>query len=82
MSQSLSFTERVVSPTPSFFKKLRTAGLVLAAISGALVAAPVAVPAIVVKIAGYLAVAGGVATAVSQTAVEDASLQQQANEQQ
>lgn len=75
MSESLTITQRVVLPTPSFFKKLRTAGLVLAAISGALVAGPVAVPAIIVKIAGYLAVAGGVVTAVSQTAVADSSLQ-------
>lgn len=74
MSQSLTFKQRVVLPTPSFFKKLRAAGLVLAAVSGALAAGPV--PAIVAKVAGYLAVAGGVATAVSQTAVDDGSLQQ------
>ena len=61
---------RVNAPTPKFFKKLRNIGLVLATISGTLVAVPVALPAVVVKIAGYLAVASGVASAVSQTAVE------------
>ena len=62
--------ERVQSPTPKFFKKLRNIGLVLATIATTVVAAPVALPAVVVKIAGYLAIAGGIAGAVSQTAVE------------
>ena len=54
------------APTPKFFKKIRNLGLVLAAISGTLIAAPVALPAVVVQIAGYLAVAATAATAVSQ----------------
>lgn len=62
--------ERVQSPTPKFFKKLRNIGLVLATVATTVVAAPVALPAVVIKIAGYLAVAGGIASAVSQTAVE------------
>lgn len=66
----LTLIERVVSPTPTFFRKLRTVGLALAAVSGALLAAPVALPAIVIHIAGYLAVAGTVVTAVSQVTVE------------
>ncbi|MCP9749481.1 hypothetical protein EGI32_00690 [Ferruginibacter sp. HRS2-29] len=61
---------RMKKKTPTFFKKLRNIGLGLAAVSAAIVAGPVALPAIVIKIAGYLAVAGGVATAVSQTAVK------------
>jgi uncharacterized transporter YbjL len=62
--------ERVQSPTPKFFKKLRNIGLVLVTLATTVVAAPVALPAVVIKIAGYLAVAGGIAGAVSQTAVE------------
>jgi hypothetical protein len=62
--------KRVSSPTPMFFKKLRNIGLVLATIAGTVAAAPVALPAVVIKVAGYLAVASGVASAVSQTAVE------------
>lgn len=62
--------ERIQSPTPTFFKKLRNIGLVLATIATTVVAAPVALPAVVIKIAGYLAVAGSIAGAVSQTAVE------------
>jgi hypothetical protein len=61
---------RVNAPTPKFFKKLRNIGLVLATVAGTIAAAPVALPAVIIKIAGYLAVASGVASAVSQTAVE------------
>ena len=66
----MKLSERVQAPTPTFFKRLRNIGLILAAISGTLVAAPVALPAVVIQIAGYLAVASSVASAVSQTAVE------------
>jgi hypothetical protein len=62
--------QRVKSPTPKFFKKLRNIGLTVAAIAGTIIAAPVALPAVVVKVAGYLVVAGGVLSGASQTAVE------------
>jgi len=67
---NMSVVERVKAPTPKFFRTLRTIGLALAAIGGAILAAPVAVPAALVSIAGYVALAGGVMTAVSQTAVD------------
>jgi hypothetical protein len=67
---SMSVLERAAAPTPKFFEKLKIIGITLAAVSGALLTAPVALPAIVTTIAGYLAVAGTVATAVSQVAVE------------
>lgn len=57
---------RATSPTPKFFKVLRTVGLALAAIGGTILAAPVALPVIVTTIGGYVAVAGGVLTAASQ----------------
>lgn len=68
-TDKLSLTQRLTAPTPGFFKKLRNIGVVLAAISGTLVAAPVALPAAITTLAGYLAVAGSVLGAVSQTAV-------------
>ncbi|MBC8034116.1 MAG: hypothetical protein H7Y03_08230 [Chitinophagaceae bacterium] len=67
---ALSIGERLLAPTPPFFKKLKNIGLTLAAISAAIIAAPVALPTIVVTIASYLAVAGSVIAAVSQTTVE------------
>lgn len=67
----MNIAERVTSPTPPFFKKIRNAGLLLAAVSGTLLAAPLPLPEVVTKIAAYLGVASTVASAVSQTAVCD-----------
>ena len=64
--------ERLKGPTPRVFRRVRNAGLILTGISGALLAAPVALPAVIVSAAGYLALAGAVAGALSQTAVKDA----------
>jgi hypothetical protein len=64
----MTIKQRLSEPTPKFFKKVRNIGLALAAISATLLASPVALPLVVIKIAGYLAVAGSVAGAVSQTA--------------
>jgi len=57
---------RAKAPTPKFFKVLRTVGLALAAVGGTILAAPIALPAIVTTIGGYVAVAGGVLSAASQ----------------
>ena len=62
----MNIIKRIYSPTPKFFKVLRNIGLVLAALGGTILAAPVALPAIVVTVGGYVAVAGGVISAVSQ----------------
>jgi len=63
--------KRMQKPTPGFFKKVRNIGLTLGAIGATIIAAPVALPAILVKIAGYLTVAGAVAGTISQTAVKN-----------
>lgn len=67
----MNVVQRAKAPTPKFFKILRTIGLALLAVSGSIIAAPVALPAVVVTIAGYSAVAGGVISAVSQITVKD-----------
>ena len=68
----MKVVERIKAPTPKFFKILRTIGLALLAISGTIVAAPIVLPVTVVTVAGYMAVAGGVISAVSQmTVVEE-----------
>ena len=67
----MNLIERAVSPTPTFFQKLRNIGLALAAVSAAIIAAPVSLPTIVVTIAGYLAVAGTVLGAVSQITIPE-----------
>ncbi len=67
----MNVVERAKAPTPKFFRVLRTVGLALLAVSGSIVAAPVALPTIIVTVAGYAAVAGTVLSAVSQVTVDD-----------
>lgn len=65
----MNLVDRAKSPTPKFFKLLRTIGVTMVAISGSVLASPVALPTAVVAAAGYFAVAGGVLSAVSQVTV-------------
>lgn len=67
----MNVLERAQAPTPKFFKALRSIGLIIAAIGGAIVTAPVALPVAVVTVGGYLTVAGGVLSAISQITVDD-----------
>ena len=67
----MNLIERAAKPTPKFFRKLRNIGLTVAAIGTSLIAAPVALPAVLIKIAGYLTVAGTVMSGVSQVTVSD-----------
>ena len=65
----LSILERAKAPTPKIFRTLKIIGLTLGAAAGTLLTAP-GLPAIVVTIASYIAVAGTVASAVSQITVD------------
>lgn len=62
--------ERIMGPTPRFFRRLRTIGLALGAAAATILAAPIALPAAVIVAAGYVAVAGSVAVAVSQLTLD------------
>jgi len=61
--------KRMKRRTPKFFRKIRNISLTLAGVGAAILTAPVALPAIVLQVGGYLALAGTVAGVVSQTAV-------------
>ena len=76
----MNIVERVKAPTPKFFKTLRTIGLALAAVGGTILAAPIALPAGLIATAGYITLAGGVLTAVSQTAVDNGNAKATENE--
>ncbi|WP_413533726.1 hypothetical protein [Empedobacter brevis] len=67
----MTILNRITAPTPKLFQQIRNIGLTLAAVGGILIAAPVALPATIVTIGGYLTVAGGVLSAVSQLTVND-----------
>ena len=66
---ALTLAQRVAAPTPKFFRILRTIGVVVGLVGASILASPVALPAALVSIGGYLALAGTIVTGVSQTAV-------------
>ena len=66
-----SLRERVNAETPLFFRKLRFLGLVTVTIGTTILAAPIAVPALVTTLSGYIVLGGTVLTAVSQITVEN-----------
>lgn len=69
-SNSLNLVERVKAPTPKWFKIIRTVGITLTAVGGAILTAPVTLPATIVAVGGYLILGGTVATAIAQTAMQ------------
>ena len=66
----MNLTERVLAPTPKWFKILRTVGIALASVGGIIIASPVALPVGIVSAAGYLILGGSIISVVSQTGVK------------
>lgn len=62
---------RLSEPTPKFFRRLRNIGLGIAAAGTAILTAPVALPAALVSVAGYLIATGSVAAAVAQAVTDE-----------
>jgi len=58
------------SETPQFWKKVQKIGVVAGAIGGVIVASPVALPAALVTLSGYLLLAGSVTATLAQLTVE------------
>ncbi|TYZ12629.1 hypothetical protein FY528_04870 [Hymenobacter lutimineralis] len=79
-TKKMSLLDRVTLPTPRFFRKVRTIGAALAAVGGVIATAPVALPAAVVALGGYLVLAGSIAAAVSSVAVEPGAQEAAAQE--
>jgi hypothetical protein len=67
----MKIIERYKKPTPKFFRVLRNIGIALATAGGAIIAAPVSIPAAIITVATYMTIAGTVVTAVSQAVVSD-----------
>ena len=73
---SLNLVERVTAPTPKWFKNIRNIGITLTAVGGAILTAPIALPATIVTVGGYLILGGTVATAIAQTAMRDDNVEE------
>lgn len=63
--------KRWTAKTPTFWKKVQKVGLVAGAVGGVLIAAPIALPSVLITLGGYLVTAGGVTAALSQLTVEN-----------
>ncbi|SHG31139.1 hypothetical protein SAMN05444396_10833 [Flavobacterium segetis] len=70
----MNLIKRVKGPTSKLFRIWKNIGLALLNISGSVIAAEIVLPVAVVSIAGYIAVAGGVISAISQVTVDEAAL--------
>jgi len=68
-TNNFNLVNRIQEPTPKWFKTIRSAGLILSAVGGALLAAPVALPTVLISVGGYLLLGGTIASAISQTAI-------------
>jgi hypothetical protein len=66
----MNIIKRAVLPTPKFFQTLRNIGLLLAGVGASLFASPVQLPGEITEIAGYMVLAGGIISAVSQITVD------------
>ena len=69
-NKNMNVVERVVAPTPKWFKILRTIGITLASVGGVIIASPIALPVGLVSAAGYLVLGGSIISIVSQTALK------------
>jgi hypothetical protein len=58
----LTLAQRVMAPTPKFFRLLRTIGVVIGLLGEAILASPLALPVVVITVGGYLALAGSIVT--------------------
>jgi hypothetical protein len=65
-----SVAQRIKAPTPKFFRKLRTIGLIIGGVGAALLASPTVLPEAVMCLSGYLVTAGAILAAVCQTTKE------------
>jgi len=65
-----NIVRRFKAPTPVFWKKIRNKMILIGTVSGALLAAPIALPAIVVTLAGYGLAVGSVGAILAQATEE------------
>ena len=63
--------QRWNSKTPTFWKKVQSIAILVGAVAGTIIAAPIALPAAVITVAGYAVAVGTAVATVSQFTVED-----------
>ena len=66
-----SLKERWNGKTPKFWKRVQRWAIITGAVAGAIIAAPVTLPAVVITTATYVATVATTAATLSQLTVED-----------
>ena len=66
----MKITERIKSKSPKLFQRITNTCIVLGVIGGALLTAPISLPAGVVALAGYMVTAGVIGGTVSKLTVD------------
>jgi len=72
--RNLTIKERFLAPTPKFWKKVQSIGLVLSAVGTVLITAPVGLPIAIITAGGYAAFGGSLIAAMSQLTVDDSQV--------
>ena len=78
--KKLSLLDRVALPSPTFWRKVSAIGKAIGGLGLVLVSAPVALPAAVVSVAGYLVLAGSLTAGLSALTVEPGAEERMVNE--
>ena len=68
--KNLSLLDRVALPSPTFWRKVSAVGKAIGGLGLVLVTAPVALPAAVVSVAGYLVLVGSLTAGLAALTVE------------
>ena len=67
----MKLIERWNAPTPKFWKKVQSIGLVLTGIGTFIATAPISLPAAIVTAGSYAAFGGGLIATMSQLTIQD-----------
>ena len=67
----MSIKQRWCAKTPKFWRKVQKISIIIGAVAGVIISAPIALPAVVVTLSGYAITAGTVAETLSQLTIED-----------
>ena len=67
----MSIKQRWCAKTPRFWKKVQKISILIGAVAGVIIAAPITLPVAVVTVASYAITVGTVAATLSQLTVEN-----------
>jgi hypothetical protein len=73
--EKLTMKQRWMAPTPKFWKKVQSIGILLSAVGTVLATAPVSLPVVIVTAGSYAAFGGSLIAAMSQLTVDESQLE-------